>query len=73
MSLLNWRTRQITCIKMIIRMESDFQTATIEARRQLKNISNVPEESNYQSRKEKKNFSDKQKQIFASNKGILFK
>lgn len=37
-------------------MESDFQTATIEARRQLKNISNVLEESNYQSRKEKKLF-----------------
>lgn len=53
-------------------MESDSQIATIEARRQLKDISNVLEERNYQSRKEK-NFSDKQKQIFASNKRILFK
>lgn len=34
-------------------MESDFQTATKEARRQLNDISNVREKSNYQSRKKK--------------------
>lgn len=54
-------------------MESDFSRATIGARRQLNNISNVLKESNYQSRKKKKPFSDKPKQIFASNKGILLK